>query len=219
MTVISSKCYSHNCRRHVVKKILNADYNFNSIVWARISREAKSFISSLLVVDPEKRMTAEQALESPWLMKASQVLSSPTLTNKDNKKMMHEIGQTLLKYKDCTSIKKMALMVIAHKSNTKDIVMLRDAFFQYDTSADGCISRDEFHNAMSKFNYSDDEINDMFQGVDLDSNGHICYTEFLAASLEALGFIEEEKVIEAFNQFDLDETGFISKKVRNYFLL
>ena len=229
----------------MVKKILNADYNYNSIVWSRISNEAKDFISSLLVIDPDKRMNAEQALESSWLMKTSQIssISSSSLNIKyDGEKMMQDIGQNLLKYSYCTSLKKMSLMIIAHKSNTSEIIKLRNAFFQYDTSGDGCISRDEFFNSMSKFNYADEEINHMFHGVvrlafysfslkvsnyvdlflydfyfvlskDLDSNGFIAYTEFLAATLEALGYVEEEKLIEAFNQLDLDQTGFISKQV------
>ncbi|KAJ2773075.1 Calcium/calmodulin-dependent protein kinase type I, partial [Coemansia nantahalensis] len=35
--------------------------------WAGVSAAARDFISSLLVVDPAKRMTAQQALKHPWL--------------------------------------------------------------------------------------------------------------------------------------------------------
>jgi hypothetical protein len=37
------------------------------------------------------------------------------------------------------------------------------------------------------------------------------YTEFVAATLEAHGHIEEERVAEAFDRLDSDDTGFISK--------
>jgi hypothetical protein len=46
---------------------------------------------------------------------------------------------------------------------------------------------------------------------DVNSNGHIMYTEFVAATLEAHGHIEEERVAEAFDRLDSDDTGFISK--------
>ena len=38
------------------------------------------------------------------------------------------------------------------------------------------------------------------------------YTEFIAASLEAQGHIEEERVAEAFDRLDSDDSGFISKE-------
>lgn len=38
------------------------------------------------------------------------------------------------------------------------------------------------------------------------------YTEFLAATIEAHGHIEEDRIAEAFDRLDADDTGFISKK-------
>jgi len=38
-----------------------------SQAWKGISNEAKIFIRRLLQVDPEKRYTAKQALEDPWI--------------------------------------------------------------------------------------------------------------------------------------------------------
>lgn len=44
-------------------------------------------------------------------------------------------------------------------------------------------------------------------------NGIIQYTEFLAATLEALGMIEEERLAEAFDRLDSDDSGYISSDV------
>lgn len=35
--------------------------------WSAVSDSAKDLISKLLVVDPKKRLTAEQVLEHPWV--------------------------------------------------------------------------------------------------------------------------------------------------------
>ncbi|CEI89237.1 Putative CAMK/CAMK1 protein kinase [Rhizopus microsporus] len=47
--------------------ILNADYNFDDPCWDGISSQAKNFIERCLTIDPDKRITAHQALEHEWL--------------------------------------------------------------------------------------------------------------------------------------------------------
>ena len=49
-----------------------------------------------------------------------------------------------------------------------------------------------------------------FLAQDLDGTGRIRYTEFLAATIEAQGAISEERLAEAFDRFDTDDTGYIS---------
>lgn len=46
--------------------IKDCDWNFDNAVWDDVSDEAKDLISKLLVVDPSKRLTAEQIIEHPW---------------------------------------------------------------------------------------------------------------------------------------------------------
>jgi EF-hand domain pair len=49
-----------------------------------------------------------------------------------------------------------------------------------------------------------------FRAQDLDGTGKIRYTEFLAATIEARGAISEERLAEAFDRLDSDDSGFIS---------
>lgn len=44
------------------------------------------------------------------------------------------------------------------------------------------------------------------------------YTEFLAAALEVQGHIEEERLAEAFDRLDSDDSGFISRQNLRDFL-
>eukprot|EP00299_Pterocystis_sp_00344_P006014 c17769_g1_i1.p1 GENE.c17769_g1_i1~~c17769_g1_i1.p1 ORF type:complete len:498 (-),score=100.37 c17769_g1_i1:53-1546(-) len=48
------------------EKICTAKYSFVRPYWDVISKEAKDLIKHLLELDPEKRYTAQQALEHPW---------------------------------------------------------------------------------------------------------------------------------------------------------
>lgn len=60
-----------NTQKELFDKILNASFNFPSPEWDGVSDSAKNFIKKLLVVDPEKRYTAEQALNDPWIQEYS----------------------------------------------------------------------------------------------------------------------------------------------------
>ena len=51
----------------ILSAVTNADYEFHEEFWSEVSEDAKQFISNLLVTDPMLRMTADEALEDPWL--------------------------------------------------------------------------------------------------------------------------------------------------------
>ncbi|CAB1103671.1 unnamed protein product [Ectocarpus sp. CCAP 1310/34] len=48
-------------------KIKKGVYSFHDEYWSDISPEAKDLIAKMLTVDPNKRLTADQALEHPYL--------------------------------------------------------------------------------------------------------------------------------------------------------
>jgi len=53
------------------EKIIHANYHFPDPEWSLVSDIAKNFIKSLLVLDPKKRLTAEECLEHPFLSGAA----------------------------------------------------------------------------------------------------------------------------------------------------
>ena len=52
----------------------------------------------------------------------------------------------------------------------------------------------------------------------MDRTGEVKYCEFLAATIEAQGAISEERLAEAFDRLDSDDSGFISKENLREFL-
>eukprot|EP00834_Sanchytrium_tribonematis_P004756 NODE_252_length_11723_cov_1.965933.p5 type:complete len:330 gc:universal NODE_252_length_11723_cov_1.965933:2027-3016(+) len=52
-------------------RIMSGNYRFNKGDWDSVSLEAKDFIRHLLCVDPEKRLTAKQAMKHHWLANVS----------------------------------------------------------------------------------------------------------------------------------------------------
>lgn len=48
------------------RSIISGVFNFEDECWGSVSQEAKNLIEGLLVTDPDKRLTASQALRMPW---------------------------------------------------------------------------------------------------------------------------------------------------------
>jgi len=196
-------------RRHVIDKIMRCDYNFNKARFKNVSDEAKKFCSELITVDPKVRLNAEEALGHTWITSLNDVEE-----RRPSSQVMEGVTDSLKKFGNYGNFQKLALMVIAHQSNTEEIFQLRKAFDQYDTHNNGTITYDEFKEAITKVRpqETEDAIFDAFKSVDIDGSGLIHYTEFLAATLEAQGHIEEERLAEAFDRLDSDDSGFITKQ-------
>jgi len=192
-------------RRHIVEQIMECKFDFKGRRWKRVSKQAKAFVEDLLVADPSERATADEAYQSLWLnMRHSATTREPTV---DEIELAH---QTLKNYAGYSHLKKLALMVIAHKSTSNEIGILRKIFQDYDKRKDGVIRRIEFKGALAKYGYNDNELNRLFDAIDLDGSGQIKYTEFLAATIEAHGDLDENRIAEAFDRLDSDDSGFIS---------
>jgi len=54
-------------QKELFENIMSGTYDFPDPEWTDVSDQAKSFIKSILVTDPEKRTTAEQCLNGEWI--------------------------------------------------------------------------------------------------------------------------------------------------------
>jgi serine/threonine protein kinase len=54
-------------QKELFDNIMSGNYDFPDPEWTDVSEEAKDFIKKILVVNPAKRMTAEEALKHPWI--------------------------------------------------------------------------------------------------------------------------------------------------------
>lgn len=54
------------------------------------------------------------------------------------------------------------------------------------------------------------EVDRIMKNVDIDRNGHIDYSEFIAATIDKRKLLSKERLKAAFSIFDRDDNGFIS---------
>lgn len=193
-------------KTELIKRIGNCNFNFDDELWNYISKEAKDFISSLMVYDSKKRPTAAEALVHEWFKDEEDEDVQSDFHTQSNKQFD--------RFSNSAEIKKLALLFVAHKTDlaNDEIAKLRDLFNHYDKDDSGTIKLDEFKDAMRSSDFSDDEIVEIYKSMDSTEDGSISYTEFIAATLEANCNINEEKIIDAFEKIDVDNSGFISSE-------
>lgn len=206
MLISSSLPFYGKDRVHVIKKIIGGKFSFSSRRWRRVSPEAKIFVRDLLEQDPNKRPSAERAMSLAWMEE------EPTESNEFNfNDAMDRVQANIEAFAGYSKLKKLALMVIAYKSTNEELGGLKKIFQNYDKQKNGVISLDEFKDTLSgQYEYTSDELERMFQGIDIDGTGTVHYCEFLAATLESQGAIDEDRIAEAFDRIDSDDTGYIT---------
>ena len=123
---------------------------------------------------------------------------------------MDNVSASIRTFATYGKLKKLALLVVAYKSTDEELGFLRKIFDKFDTTNDGEISIVEFKEALTVYQYTDEELEFMFQALDIDCTGKVHYSEFLAGSLEAHGNIDETRIAEAFDCLDSDDSGFIT---------
>eukprot|EP00842_Homolaphlyctis_polyrhiza_P005170 jgi/Hompol1/5654/HPOL_004617-RA len=58
----------------LIGRIRRAEYSFDAAPWQHVTPEAKDMVASLLRINPEERLTIDQALNHPWIINKRDVL-------------------------------------------------------------------------------------------------------------------------------------------------
>jgi calcium-dependent protein kinase len=96
-------------------------------IWATVSREAKDFIRSLLVLDPMQRPTAKQAKESKWLKMWRH------RENGDEAPVINpNVVKALIGFKEYSDMRKLLCEVLSFTLLPEQIQGLRNEFEKYD---------------------------------------------------------------------------------------
>ena len=189
---------------YIYTKISQMKFSFPENKWKNISNDAKDLICHMLVPESE-RYTAEQVLAHPWFKNASDVPLSAIEFNDKNMFMNFVNG---------SFIKKMGLMFIASRFDENEINNLKNVFSAFDTGKDGQISFEELKKGLLEIKSShltEEELKKIFDSIDVDKNGKIDYTEFIASTMEGAKYYKNERLLEAFESFDKDGSGQITK--------
>ncbi|KAM0047071.1 putative protein kinase CAMK-CDPK family [Helianthus debilis subsp. tardiflorus] len=191
--------------RGIFAKILEGSLDLQSPPWPSISPSAKDLISKMLTKNPKKRITADKALEHPWLKEDGEASEQP---------MDSAVLIRMKQFRAMNKLKRLALKVIAENLEpTEEIKGLRQMFSNMDTDGSGSITYEELKAGLSKLGSRlvESEIQQLMDAADVDKNGTIDYIEFVTATMHQHKLEREENLYRAFQFFDKDDSGLITR--------
>jgi calcium-dependent protein kinase len=101
--------------------------------------------------------------------------------------------------------------LIAFSLTSEEMEDLEKQFEELDTEQNGALTLHELTTALvDHLNMSPAEAKAVFNRMDQTGDQEIHYSEFLAASLQSRFLLQEKILRDAFNKFDLDNSGHIS---------
>ena len=159
-----------------------------------------------LICRPEKRLTAQEALEHKWFKKALKEDKKKKKINFSNDRMQH-----MMNFNKATKLQQVALTAISVQASPEDIKELKELFKSLDVNGDGSLSLEELQKGL-RDKENGDKMLEVLKAADTDGSGEINYTEFLAATIDANIFMREDYLRTAFNMFDKDGSGKIDNE-------
>ena len=206
--------FNGNSDKEIMRKIMDGYFDMEKYPWPIISSLAKDLIEKLLELDPNKRITAEEALNHPWF-------DSQQVKSQDNEglfkiKNPDKLLNNLINFTSDNVLRSTVFAYLIH--NNIQLNQVHDAiklFNNIDKNGDGQITRDELYKGFEKYlNISgkdlQDKVNIIFNNIDGDHNGYVEYEEFIRAAVDKEYFLSDTFLRYAFDYFDRDKNGEIS---------
>ena len=215
LMLIGSPPFDGNDDESIFKSIKKGIYSTSSYNYKNLSNDAKDLISKLLEYDPNKRITAKNALNHPWF-KSTGITE---IMNKRNKLDINEIQymlNNLQNYRNYNIIKSAAFAYLVHQNT--EIIQCQNAiklFHKIDLNKDGKIDQNELEQALMKYyNINSTEarkkVIKIFENIDTDNNNFIESEEFIRGCIDPRIFNSENFLRHAFDYFDEERNGYIS---------
>ena len=205
--------------KEIFAKILEGNFSFKHKIWNKISYEAKNLVKKLLELNPDKRLSAKQALEDDWFK-----INTNPLSNQGNNNLPTFI-KNITEFCAEQKLQQATLAFLVHNYAPKEeLDELKQIFFTFDKNCDGKISKEEFVTGLSNTNSLNtllkkgNSIEGLIKNIDTDNNGFIGFEEFCIASINKEKLLTEQNLRMAFNMFDRDKNGRISQNELKYIL-
>ena len=185
-------------------RIIQGEFKVNTDEFSLVSPQAIDLLRKLLVVDPESRLSADEALTHPWFVQSFPDVLLP---------ITKEVIDSLRNYRVKSKFQSEAYAIIVKCLNVSQIRDMKETFMALDREKNGFLSFQEVEQGLLAAGYqiAAHEIEEILGNADFKKDGRINYSEFLAATLESRALLDDDVIWSVFNRFDVDSTGVITE--------
>ena len=193
-------------KENIIKsKILHSPLVFPQKEFGKVSQESIDYIKELLAYNPDKRPSAEEALNNRWLT---------TINSQGAKKLSEDIISNLIKFRSTLGLQKATVSFLTNQiSINEEIKKLKEEFDKIDINKDGEISKEELIKCLTVLYPSEEakfKAEEIFKEIDFNNDGTINFSEFLTVNIQKEKLLNEETLDRAFKMFDIDGNGYIT---------
>ena len=210
MLIVGSPPFDGSSDKNIIKTIKTGIFDTKNSRWIHASSEVKDLISKLLVYEPNKRLSANEALQHPWFRKTNSNILYYNIPKNEILKCIENI----LSYNVKSKFEELVLAYIIHNMTKKKECKTAIKLFKLvNTKGDGKLKKNELKKTLLNF-VSEEYLKNfdkIFYLLDGENHGYIEYDVFLRAALDKKTILTENNLKNAFNYFDKGNNGFITK--------
>lgn len=196
-----------------LRAVLTTPIRYTSDSWNSVSEHAMHLCQNLLVVDPSKRLTAEECWVHPFFNGVADQLRELL-----PKETGAEILKNLQNFSNLKPLQRLTNCYITGQmlSKTQPIVeFITILFCILDTSGKAALTKEQIQAGFVEYTgapLSEEELDSLFKNVDLEAVGTIKFSEFQVAGAGA-NVVHTDKMLQtSFDVFDLNQDGSLSKE-------
>jgi Ca2+-binding EF-hand superfamily protein len=206
-TLMSGSMPFSGSDRLVATNILQANYTMRAEKWDHISALAQDFVKSLLEENPETRLTAQAALEHPWLSTSTREerLASPERSTIDM-----SVVDALRQFGQAAEFRRCCLEVMAWSLSNEERASVRQYFVSMIDNQHGTVTRVQLKKLLQEMDIASEETDQICNALGSNKDGEIEYSEFLAAMVGNRLDLHDELLRATFKRFDTNNSGYIT---------
>jgi len=206
--------FDGNDDEEILNNVKKGVFDKSSYPYPLLSDNSKDLIDQLLQYDPQKRISAQNAIDHPWFKSAE--FKKKDKVNTIPPQLARELIQNMTQYKSDNMLKCAVIAYLVHHiTNTEECFEASKLFIKIDLNYDGRIEKHELIQGFQKYwgiseEEAEEKVELIFANIDTDSNGFIEYEEFVRAAVNTSIFMSQNYLKFAFHYFDRDSSGDIS---------
>ncbi|CAD8062104.1 unnamed protein product [Paramecium sonneborni] len=186
--------------------VQQAKIDFNAQIWKNISPDAVELIKLMIEKDPKKRISMKDAINHEWIQNQSVI----TITFDE------EFFRNITQFKGYNNLRVAIYQFITVQTVQKEVYQkCIETFKSLDKNGDGVLCEEEILQGMAMVNISliqsQSMIKEIMSQMDTNASGKIDFTEFITASVLQEKRLLKDHLRAAFQLFDIDGNGTISR--------